>query len=101
LHRHHGHNAALKATDFDAVCGMESNYCRVTGYSEVWSGPQQKSNRRSFVAVLLRMTTKRKNNDNTPEQKDRPLHFEGSGTRKGERRSRSLTHPRFARMGEG
>jgi hypothetical protein len=56
LHRHHGHNAALKATDFDAVCGMESNYCRVTGYSEVWSGPQQKSNRRSFVAVLLRMT---------------------------------------------
>ena len=29
------------------------------------------------------------------------LNTEGSGTRKGERKSGSLTHPRFARMGSG
>jgi hypothetical protein len=68
------------------------------------------------------MTTKRKNNDNTPEQKRQQRAKSnrngrnGGGERlrqktdpytskvghpKDERRSRSLTHPRFARMGSG
>ena len=35
---------------------LDSMIADITGFPEVWSGPKQKSNRRSFVAPLLRMT---------------------------------------------